>query len=83
MTKKEFRTRTVEGHKGPDRIGIPSDINEQILNHILQKEKKRKNEQLPHNMSKPRQTNSNKKEIQPTREKVIINCLTCFSAVFD
>ncbi|CAH1132619.1 unnamed protein product [Ceutorhynchus assimilis] len=88
MSKREFRTRTVESHRGPDRIGLPGEMNERILAYITQRDKKKKDkngEELPYKMSRERTKNKPNKSqnSQPMKEKVIINCLTCFSAVFD
>ncbi|XP_066249855.1 uncharacterized protein axed isoform X1 [Euwallacea similis] len=85
MSKREFRTRTVEGHRGPDRIGIPSDLNERIVRYIAQKSKKKTpSEELPHKMSRERNAKVKiRQESSSTKDKVIVNCLTCFTAVFD
>ncbi|KAH1002715.1 hypothetical protein HUJ04_008776 [Dendroctonus ponderosae] len=77
MSKKEFSARTIEHHKGPDRIGIQSEVNEEIIRFISNK--KRINRALPHKLSKAR----SKSDGEVMKEKVIINCLTCFTAVFD
>lgn len=83
MSRKEFSTRTIEGHKGPDRIGIPNEINEKIVRYLSLKQKKRRpSEELPYKMSKERTTKVKSRHSE-TKEKVIVNCLTCFSAVFD
>lgn len=82
MSRKEFSTRTIEGYKGPDRIGIPNEINEKIVTYLALKQKKgRPSEELPYKMSKERAIKVKRRS--ETKEKVIINCLTCFSAVFD
>ncbi|XP_066154922.1 uncharacterized protein [Euwallacea fornicatus] len=85
MSKREFRTRTIEGHKGPDRIGIPSELNERIVRYIAQKSKRKTlSEELPHKMSRERSVKGKiRQESFSTKEKVIVNCLTCFTAVFD
>lgn len=86
MSKREFLTRAIDGVKGPDRIGILDEgQTNRILEYIKQKEKKKKDiKELPLKMSQERRrSGTGKKEERPLGEKVLINCLTCWSVVFD
>ncbi|KAL1517347.1 hypothetical protein ABEB36_001121 [Hypothenemus hampei] len=95
MSKKEFGRRTIDDHRGPDRIGLPLEINEQILNYIKSKGKKKTintRTELPYKMSRPRGSFDSSRSVKrhrkdedkrPTKEKAILNCLGCFTAVFD
>ncbi|XP_030758085.1 BTB/POZ domain-containing protein 1-like isoform X2 [Sitophilus oryzae] len=84
MSEKEFLSRTIDGHKGPDRMGILNEreIND-ILEYIKQREKKKKiPKELPFKMSKKR-TNELKQCKKHRMETCIINMLSCLVAVFD
>lgn len=86
MSKREFLTRAIDGLKGPDRVGILDESEtDKILEYIKQKEKKKKDlKALPYKMSQERRVRKNSKsDSSAMREKAIINCLTCWSMVFD
>ncbi|XP_050301005.1 uncharacterized protein LOC126739389 isoform X2 [Anthonomus grandis grandis] len=83
LKKTEFKTLMLGGYGGPDSVGIQTDMNDAILHYIIEKRKKRPVKELPRKMSKPRRPRVDLVQTQPVKEKMILNCLTCFTAVFD
>ncbi|XP_049819601.1 uncharacterized protein LOC109605800 [Aethina tumida] len=94
MTKEQFLQRTVGPFKGPDRKDLLDEIE---INKILNYINKENTRPLPYNGSKkrifskekyynfeaPSRTQERKSHKLNSAERGLVNCLACWSAVFD
>ncbi|XP_076272620.1 uncharacterized protein LOC143204065 isoform X2 [Rhynchophorus ferrugineus] len=85
MSEKDFLARTIDEHKGPDRMGILSEKEtDEILDYIRQRKKKKKDlKELPYKMSRERCGLTKPKECNSKVEGFVLNVLACWATVFD